>query len=76
MLRWPEMRYGDLEGVGSRGKHGETRLVAANSGATSTLAGGPPDDGAVKIRCARGGFLSGELGFGVILRDRSGEEHG
>ena len=45
-LRWPEMLVDDAEEAGTRGRHGRTQRVAANSGVVSALAGELPGDGA------------------------------
>ena len=45
-LRWPEMLVDNAEEAGTRGRHGRTQRVAANSGVVSALAGELLGDGA------------------------------
>ena len=53
LLRWPEMRYSDSEGVGSRGKHQDAWLIAVNMQVVSALAGVHPNSGAVRLLLPR-----------------------
>ena len=72
----PEKRHGVLGGSGTRGKLGEARRDTANSGEASTLAGGPPVDGAARLLSAAAPASTDTLDAALLLRPRTNQKHG
>ena len=74
--RWPEMRSDVPEGPGTRGRHGEARLVAADSRVASALVGEHLNGGAgwlLLLRAPAGADAHGEA---ALLRPKAKQRHG